>query len=374
MTPARTTPELVARCALVFALGALSACSKSGEAERKALEMCALGQLERVNLKALPGSITPEHYIASADLEYARAQDAREAKGAFAGLAAAMESKAPMIAEVLSEYASCKVTARSTSADGEQWTFTLENTEPDIKHDNPLAAMGALMGAPDKAAMKAIVDGWVEGAAGATKTSTHEVELKRQGEHVVLVYGLEARAAAREKEAELALIAEQLDEVSTELAAAKAARAKLDAFTVSSASFTQKRMAYSSRKRATIELTVKNGLEQAVSRAYFVGTLASPGRSIPWVKEGFNYEISGGIEPGEEMTWKLAPNMFDAWGSADPDDDAVLSVVVVGLDGKGGTEIARMPSKRVGIDSTYLTVEDLAKTVEELSAKRDALK
>lgn len=183
----KITTDAAMTLSLVVVASALSACSSSGEAERKAIEMCEFGQLERVNLKALPGSIKAEEYIATRDLEYARAQDAREAGGLFAGLAAAMESKSPLIAEVLSEYATCTVTARSESGDKDVWTFTLERTEPDIEHEKPLAAMGALMGAPDRAAMKAIVDGWVERAGGATRTRTHEVEVARQGEHLVLV-------------------------------------------------------------------------------------------------------------------------------------------------------------------------------------------
>lgn len=55
-------------------------------------------------------------------------------------------------------------------------------------------------------------------------------------------------------------------------------------------------------KEPIIELTVLNGTDKAISRAYFTGTLASPERTIPWLKKDFNYEISGGLEPGEEAT------------------------------------------------------------------------
>jgi len=36
---------------------------------------------------------------------------------------------------------------------------------------------------------------------------------------------------------------------------------------------------------AIIELTVRNGTGHPISRAYFEGTLSSPGRSIPWYKD-----------------------------------------------------------------------------------------
>ena len=88
-----------------------------------------------------------------------------------------------------------------------------------------------------------------------------------------------------------------------------------------------------------IELTVRNGTEHAISRAYFRGTIASPGRQVPWLKDEFNYSIRGGLEPGEEASWSLAPNMFSEWGSVDAPSDAVFTVDVVKLDGPDGEAV-----------------------------------
>lgn len=88
-----------------------------------------------------------------------------------------------------------------------------------------------------------------------------------------------------------------------------------------------------------ITLTVRNGTGAPVSRAHFVGTLASPGRAIPWLKEEFNYGIPGGLEPGEEATWNLSPNQFGPWGSVDAPGDAVLTVETVQFDGADGKEM-----------------------------------
>jgi hypothetical protein len=86
-------------------------------------------------------------------------------------------------------------------------------------------------------------------------------------------------------------------------------------------------------KQPVIEMTVMNGTGQAISRGYFKGTLSSPNRSIPWLKDDFNYEISGGLEPGEEVTWYLEPNMFSDWGKVDAPKDAILTISVNQLDG-----------------------------------------
>ena len=85
-----------------------------------------------------------------------------------------------------------------------------------------------------------------------------------------------------------------------------------------------------------IELTVHNGTEYAISRAYFTGRLMSPGRSVPWLDEPFNYEISGGLEPDETASWSLAPNYFSDWGTVDAPPDAVFTVTVTRVDGADG--------------------------------------
>jgi hypothetical protein len=113
------------------------------------------------------------------------------------------------------------------------------------------------------------------------------------------------------------------------------------------ADFQVKRSRFYKRKNGTyyvtaepiIELTVFNGTDKAISRAHFAGTLASPKRSVPWVKEDFSYAIPGGLEPGEEATWRLAPNMFSDWGKVDAPKDAVLTVEVKRLDGPDGEEL-----------------------------------
>lgn len=103
--------------------------------------------------------------------------------------------------------------------------------------------------------------------------------------------------------------------------------------------YIQKSGTYYITEEPIIELTVYNGTDKAISRAYFTGTLASPNRTIPWLKEDFNYEISGGLEPGEETTWYLAPNMYSEWGQVDAPSDAVLTVEVRQLDGANGEEL-----------------------------------
>lgn len=112
------------------------------------------------------------------------------------------------------------------------------------------------------------------------------------------------------------------------------AEAMLAKFEIIESRFYKEKSRY--RVEPVIDLKVKNGTDFAVSRAFFVGTIASPGRAVPWLVEDFNYEIAGGLEPGEETRWRLAPNAFGKWGRVDIPADAVFTVKVKKLNGADG--------------------------------------
>jgi len=157
--------------------------------------------------------------------------------------------------------------------------------------------------------------------------------------------GLEVIALAhelkekREKEEAIKEQAE-LEELKTKQLMYESNKNKLAQFKIISSKFSKReKTQYSMREQPIIELTVKNETEFPISRAYFKGTIKSEGRSIPWLVENFNYTISGGIEPQEESTWSLSPNMFSKWGSVDSPKDAIFTVEVEMLDGANGKEL-----------------------------------
>lgn len=140
---------------------------------------------------------------------------------------------------------------------------------------------------------------------------------------------IRAEREAKEKQQALAEVGELLSKKES----AEKDKSELSKFTVSKSRFSMKSEEFISQKRPIIEMTVSNGTSQAVSRAYFVGTIASPGRAVPWYSDSFNYDIKGGLEPGEHADWTLAPNMFSEWGKVDAPADAVFTVEVVRIDG-----------------------------------------
>jgi hypothetical protein len=142
---------------------------------------------------------------------------------------------------------------------------------------------------------------------------------------------IQAERKAREKEQALA----EIRELVAKRDKAEQAEQQLDKFQVVRSRFYMRERQYLG-KQPIIELTVKNGTDQAISRAYFSGTIASPDRSVPWHEDQFNYSISGGLEPGEEATWTLAPNSYSDWGKVDAPADAVFTVLVEKLDGPDG--------------------------------------
>lgn len=133
--------------------------------------------------------------------------------------------------------------------------------------------------------------------------------------------------------------AKEIKEIKTDISTlekqkldAEKAKDELKKFTVLRSRYNYEKNEY--YESTTIELTVKNNTKHAISRAYFDGVLTSPGRTIPWVVDSFNYSIAGGLEAGEEVTWKLSMNRFGAWSKAPKDrDDMVLTVSVNRIDG-----------------------------------------
>lgn len=174
----------------------------------------------------------------------------------------------------------------------------------------------------------AVTPGSVTGAAKARLDGKTADEIIAEGAKI------KADAEAKARTEALAEIA-KLEQAKSALDAARIEMAK---FQVVEARFRQTRD-FLDMMQPLITLTVRNNTPHPVSRAFFVGTLSSPGRAVPWLREEFNYSIRGGLEPGEQATWNLSPNQFSEWGSVRPGKDAGLTVEVVGLEGAEGKRL-----------------------------------
>ena len=125
----------------------------------------------------------------------------------------------------------------------------------------------------------------------------------------------------------------EIEELYRRMAEADKEREMMSKFRVKSVRFYKsKRGNYQVTEEPIIEINVRNGTKEAISKAYFTGTLKSPNRSTPWVKDDFFYEIPGGIKPGRESTLFIVPSIHSDWGKVNAPKDAVLKVEVKRLE------------------------------------------
>lgn len=83
-----------------------------------------------------------------------------------------------------------------------------------------------------------------------------------------------------------------------------------------------------------IVMTVMNRTTHTIKRAYFEAESRTEGREVPWIAETFNHSVPGGLAPGERVSWRLTPNMFQgAWSKVRVPREAILKVTPVRLEG-----------------------------------------
>ena len=182
--------------------------------------------------------------------------------------------------------------------------------------------------------MKSIISGGAAGAANIENKMKESIHGKTAQQIIAAAERIKLERGARERTQAIA----KIQELNEKAEAAFFAKTQLEKFEVLRSRFYQEEQEYSG-KQPIIEITVKNGTSSAISRVYFEGTVASQDRSVPWHKDTFNYSISGGLEPGEEQSWRLAPNMFSDWGKVNAPKDAIFTVEVLKVDGADGKSL-----------------------------------
>ena len=125
-------------------------------------------------------------------------------------------------------------------------------------------------------------------------------------------------------------------------------RALKDQITVTNARFWYNAQQFGGDE-PVISFMLENKGKIAIKRIFMEGTLQTPGRSVPWLKETFNSEVRGGVEPGEKHKFDLAPNRFGEWGKVPKDavGTAVLTLRLLAFEDSSG--------QKVGDESEFLT-------------------
>ncbi|EBU2522188.1 hypothetical protein CUK46_13310 [Salmonella enterica] len=176
--------------------------------------------------------------------------------------------------------------------------------------------------------------------AGTSSGDVYETKIKsalegKTGDEVIN-YAQTIRLEREKREKEQAL--QEIKELEAKQTSATQAAEKMKAFKVERSHFYFQKEDYGN-DQPILDISVENGTDKAVARVFFKGVIASPGRSVPWFSDVFNYKISGGLEPGEKANWKLAPNRYSDWGKLKVPADAIFTVTVIGLEDADGKSI-----------------------------------
>jgi hypothetical protein len=171
-------------------------------------------------------------------------------------------------------------------------------------------------------------------AAGTLGTGSVESKMKDslngKTAQQVLAEAEKIKSEREQRQREQAI--EEIAKLEKKHLATEKAKEELKKFQVIRSRFTLEEQKYIG-KQSIIELTVKNGTSSPVSRAHFEGVFVTPGRSVPWHKDTFSYSIPGGLEPGEEQSWRLALSIISGWSKVEAPVEAVLTVTVQRIDG-----------------------------------------
>ncbi|MAN63173.1 MAG: hypothetical protein CMI60_14645 [Parvibaculum sp.] len=119
-----------------------------------------------------------------------------------------------------------------------------------------------------------------------------------------------------------------------------------------------------------IDFNIENNGSFAIKRIFAHGVVETPGRSIPWIDEDFNYEFTGGLEPGESKALSLAPNQFGSWGKAELKDrtDLVMSITLLDLENAAGEKMVN-PRGALSVPEIQSNLERKLELKAEVLAK-----
>lgn len=168
--------------------------------------------------------------------------------------------------------------------------------------------------------------------SGMTSADMRATLSGKTAKEVIALAEPRINAAKAKERADAVAEIKKLEEAETAVAVAKTQLAK---FEISDAHLTKTPGLF---PEPFIVLRAKNGTAYAVKHAYFRGKVTSPGRSVAWIEDDFDYDIAGGIEPREEATWRMRPGTFSKW-SQDVPRDSKLEVTVVKLIGADGKRL-----------------------------------
>lgn len=116
-----------------------------------------------------------------------------------------------------------------------------------------------------------------------------------------------------------------------------------------------------------ISFNISNEGTIPIKRIFMQGKVQTPGRAIPWVEAGFNYEFPGGLEPKEKQALNLSPNMFSEWGKVPKEavKGAILDLTLIAFEDASARRFGNDEASDQDIKGREKALEDGIKTLQD---------
>lgn len=294
-----------------------------------ATELCKWGQLDDLSPDVLPPEVDLVALVREADRRYAVDQRTLtpSSENPFLALAQTagmkVDEPAAAMSQALANKSVCTVTVE---VDGDVAKAHVERSVGiPVAGDEVFLLLNELNQLASREERVALIEGRID-AATDKRSSTHDLLVERVGDAWIANLGLPEAAIAR-AETELAGLKETI-------AFGETSRAELAKLEVVSTHYLARSSKRSSIPR--VDITVRNGTAQRLTRVDFHGVLTSEGRDTPWVDAELSHQVRGKLEPGATEEFTIVSRLPVKWRTRAPDGAnlQVTPIRAAGADGK----------------------------------------
>lgn len=314
-----------------WALVGSAGCSRDrAHAGAVATELCKWGQLDDLSPDVLPPEVDLVALVREADRRYAVDQHTLtpSSENPFLALAQTagmkVEEPAAAMSQALANKSVCSV---EVEVEGDVAKAHVERSVgiPVAAGDDVFLLLNALNQLGSREERVALIEGRID-AATDKRTSSHDLVVERVGDRWIANLGLPEAAIAR-AETELAGLKETI-------AFGETSRSELGKLEVLATHY----LAHSSKRSSIprVDITVRNGTAERLTRVDFHGVLTSEARDTPWVDAELSHQVRGKLEPGATEEFTIVSRLPVKWRTRAPDGAnlQVTPIRAAGADGK----------------------------------------
>ncbi|MFY2764706.1 hypothetical protein [Arenimonas sp. MALMAid1274] len=178
-----------------------------------------------------------------------------------------------------------------------------------------------------------------DGAASAA-ASTPNRALHGLGADEVIRRAYEGQAEQAREGSQAA--AQEIARLEALKAQVEAEQGQVEGFRITRAEYSKQPLGDTGVTEPFLRVSLDNRSELHVTRLTAWGTLRSPGRDQPWLRQLVSFEVFGGMPPGKQHETILRPGAYSEWGAEGVPADAQLDLALVSVQtADGRTWLAR---------------------------------